>query len=436
MEPRAGTPSSFGLAPPPPATPAVPPACGAAGLVLAEKYALVREIGRGGMGVVWLAERLGWDAPVAVKMMALPDTPIARERFEREVRLAATLRSPHVVQVLDHGVDEQTRSPFLVMELLEGESLAHRQRRLGKLSPGEVLTIVSQLERALTKAHALDIGHRDLKPDNIFLVPNGNEIIVKILDFGVAKSFELGLLDTQAVTVPGNTVGTPWYMSPEQLRGASSDPRGDLWSLAVMVCECLTGHRPFLAPDLAMLTLLLWSEHRPVPSKLGVVPPGFDEWFAKATDRDIDGRFQSAAELLTALRPICQGSSEDIPPLFSTRHALPSASVPPVFNTSVAQLSPRPKGLLLGLLAGLTLGLGAASVYVAQQSVPGRVPATAPMAAAAPPAAPPPIEVAASALPPAAAPVREASGSGSAAPTPSAAPQPERASSTACSSSG
>jgi serine/threonine-protein kinase len=112
------------------------------------------------MGVVWLAERLGWNAPVAVKMMTLPNTPIARARFEREVRLAAKLRSPHVVQVLDHGVDEQTRSPYLVMELLEGESLAHRQRRLGKLSQREVLTMVSQLERALTKAHDLEIGHR------------------------------------------------------------------------------------------------------------------------------------------------------------------------------------------------------------------------------------------------------------------------------------
>ncbi|MEY2935646.1 MAG: hypothetical protein RL033_6395, partial [Pseudomonadota bacterium] len=148
MKPRVNTASPFARLPTTPAAPVVRRAEVAPGLVLAEKYALIREIGRGGMGVVWLAERLGWNAPVAVKMMTLPDTPLARARFEREVRLAATLRSPHVVQVLDHGVDEQTRSPYLVMELLEGESLAHRQRRLGKLSQREVLTMVSQLERA------------------------------------------------------------------------------------------------------------------------------------------------------------------------------------------------------------------------------------------------------------------------------------------------
>jgi serine/threonine-protein kinase len=276
------------------------------------------------------------------------------------VRLAATLRSPHVVQVLDHGVDEQTGSRYLVMELLDGESLAQRQQRLGPLSPADVLSIVAQLERVLTKAHALGIGHRDLKPDNIFLVPNGNEVIVKVLDFGVAKSFELDPLDSQAVTVEGNTVGTPWYMSPEQLRGASTDPRGDLWSLAVIVCECLTGRRPFQASDLAVLTLVVWSEHRPVPSSLGAVPPGFDAWFARATDREIDRRFSSAADLLEALRPICEGESEASPSLVSPSPSSLTPSVAPVSNTGEPLLSRGPKGMLR-LLAGTAIGLGAAA---------------------------------------------------------------------------
>jgi serine/threonine protein kinase len=395
MKPRADTASSIGPAPTTPAAPVLAPAQGAAGVILGGKYSLVREIGRGGMGVVWLAERLGWNAPVAVKMLALADTPLARERFEREVRLAATLRSPHVVQVLDHGVDEQTGSRYLVMELLDGESLAQRQQRLGTLSPAEVLSIVAQLERVLTKAHALGIGHRDLKPDNIFLVPNGNEVIVKVLDFGVAKSFELDPLDSQAVTVEGNTVGTPWYMSPEQLRGASTDPRGDLWSLAVIVCECLTGRRPFQASDLAVLTLVVWSEHRPVPSSLGAVPPGFDAWFARATEREIERRFSSAAELLEALRPICEGASEERPSLASTSHSLPAPSVAPVSNTGEPQLSRRPKGML-GLLAGTAIGLGAAaSAYFWVRP--------------APLAAPPAPGVAMSPLQPAAAPPRSES---------------------------
>src|SRR6185436_4460519 len=147
--------------------PAAPTLAGAPGLVLAGKYELLQEIGRGGMGSVWRANRLEWHAPVAVKLLRLPDAPRASERFLREVRLAAALRSPHVVQVLDHGIDASTGVPFIVMELLEGESLAARLSRLGRLPPTEVLTIVTHLGRALSHAHEAGIVHRDLKPDNV-----------------------------------------------------------------------------------------------------------------------------------------------------------------------------------------------------------------------------------------------------------------------------
>src|SRR5690349_5655173 len=160
-----------------------------AGSILGGKYRLISEIGRGGMGSVWRAEHLAWEAPVALKIMNRDITarPEAVARFEREVRLAAGLRSPHVVQVLDHGLDEATQTPFIAMELLEGESLARRLRRLGPLSPAEMFDIFSQLVRALTRAHAAGIVHRDLKPDNVFLVRNEEEQLAKVLDFGVAK---------------------------------------------------------------------------------------------------------------------------------------------------------------------------------------------------------------------------------------------------------
>jgi serine/threonine-protein kinase len=279
----------------------------APGLVLGEKYRLVLEIGRGGMGSVWRAEHLEWRAPVAVKLMSMSDSPMARERFTREVRLAAALRSPHVVQVLDHGVDAATRLPFIAMELLEGESLAARLRRLRSLPPAEVLTIMTHLARALTRAHELGIVHRDLKPDNVYLVPNGDEVVTKILDFGVAKWFDSAPFGVQLVTAEGSLVGTPWYMSPEQLKGrASLDHRTDLWSLAVMACECLTGERPFSAHDFATLAVLVCGNgERPVPSRIGPVPAGFDAWFAKATARDVSQRFQSAHEQLEALRAVC-----------------------------------------------------------------------------------------------------------------------------------
>jgi serine/threonine protein kinase len=280
------------------------------GTIIGGKYRIVSELGRGGMGSVWRAEHLAWAAPVAIKLMnpEIADQPEARLRFEREVRLAAGLRSPHVVQVLDHGIDEATRQPFIAMELLEGESLDHRLKRLSRLSPPETFHIVSHIVRALSRAHEAGIVHRDLKPDNVFLVRNDEEIIAKILDFGVAKGHGAQLSD--GLTRPGRVLGTPYYMSPEQLRGAEIDQRADLWSLSTIVCECLTGRRPFQASDFAELSLLLLGNvGRPLPSSLGPVPPGFDAWFVHATQPNIAQRFQSARELGQALAPICGGTS-------------------------------------------------------------------------------------------------------------------------------
>jgi hypothetical protein len=276
------------------------------GEVIGGKYRLVAEIGRGGMGSVWRAEHLAWEAPVAIKLMNrdIADQPEARARFEREVRLAAGLRSPHVVQVLDHGVDEATRVPFIAMELLEGESLEQRVKRLGRLSASETFDIISQIVRALSRAHDAGIVHRDLKPENIFLVRNEEEHVAKVLDFGIAKGthrLSLGL------TRPGRILGTPYYMSPEQFRGSQEiDQRSDLWSLSVIACECLTGRRPFEAKDFGELALLLLGgAERPLPSALGPVPPAFDAWFLRATHADLSQRFQSARELGQSLAAVC-----------------------------------------------------------------------------------------------------------------------------------
>jgi serine/threonine protein kinase len=262
------------------------------------------------MGSVWRAEHLGWSAPVAIKLMNLDNAeqPEARARFEREVRLAAGLRSPHVVQVLDHGIDQATNTPFIAMELLEGESLASRLKRLTRLSPAETFHVVSHLVRALSRAHDAGIVHRDLKPDNVFLVRNDEEIVAKVLDFGVAKGSGPQLSD--GLTRPGRVLGTPYYMSPEQLKGSREiDQRADLWSLSAIVCECLTGRRPFQAADFAELALmLLGNTGRPLPSSLGPVPPGFDAWFLRATHPNLDERFQSARELGRSLAPLCGAS--------------------------------------------------------------------------------------------------------------------------------
>ncbi len=263
------------------------------------------------MGSVWRAEHLGWEAPVAVKLMNrdVAELPEARARFEREVRLAAELRSPHVVQVLDHGVDESTRIPFIAMELLEGESLDARLRRRGPLSPAETLEIISQVVRALSRAHEAGVVHRDLKPENIFLVRNEEQSLVKILDFGIAKGSRPNL--AARLTRPGRVLGTPFYMSPEQFRGTGEiDQRADLWSLGAITCECLTGRRPFEAKDLGELALLLLrNTGRPLPSQLGPVPAGFDAWFLRATHPELEQRFQSARQLGNELARVCASSS-------------------------------------------------------------------------------------------------------------------------------
>src|SRR5262249_43204486 len=155
---------------------------------------------------------------------------------------AAQLRSPHVVQILDHGVWEG--SPYIAMELLEGEDLARRLHKRRPLSPRETLTIAAQGGRALTKAHAVGPVHRDLKPANIFLVHDDEREIAKVLDFGVAKVNKDAGLD--GATQTGTVLGTPFYMSPEQARGSKSvDHRSDLWALAVVVYQCLVGKLPF-----------------------------------------------------------------------------------------------------------------------------------------------------------------------------------------------
>ena len=170
------------------------------GYILANKYRLLSLLGRGGMGSVWLAERLEWGSHVAVKLMdrvseARPDVLV---RFQQEARLAANLRSSHVVQVLDDGRDASTGTPFIVMELLVGETLAQRLARVGRLSPAETSRVVTHVARALGLAHELGMVHRDLKPDNIFLVRNDDEETAKVLDFGIAKwQSESFLLDAR-----------------------------------------------------------------------------------------------------------------------------------------------------------------------------------------------------------------------------------------------
>ncbi|MGE5786906.1 MAG: protein kinase domain-containing protein [Myxococcales bacterium] len=276
------------------------------GKILAGRYRLLRKLGQGGMGAVWRAEHITLGTPVAIKLIdaSIADSTDALMRFKREAQSAAELHSTHVVHILDYGVDQLV--PYIAMELLEGESLAVHLARVGRLAPPRVAEILSQVGRALSRAHAAGIVHRDLKPENIFLVSEEDEEIVKVLDFGIAKRVNALSVSGGVKTSTGALLGSPLYMSPEQARGhATVDHRTDIWSLAVIAYQCITGSRPFCADTLGALLFSICSDPMPVPSAVAEVPPGFDAWFARAAARDPAARFSSANEAVAELRRVC-----------------------------------------------------------------------------------------------------------------------------------
>ena len=281
----------------------------APGSMLVGKYRVVRSIGRGGMAQVYEALQLGLGKRVAVKVLnaQYSASPILTERFFREARAASAVKSPYIVDVYDSGrLDDQR--PFIVMELLDGESLYERLARKRRLTPAEVVAIAAHCAKGLAKAHAAGIVHRDLKPENIFLVQSeeGAEV-AKILDFGLAK-FYAATDDDEAVqrlTRDGAVFGTPPYMSPEQVRGqAGVDHRTDLWALGCIVYEALVG-KPVWRTDqgVAMIFAAIASGDLPRPSvEHEELPSSFDRWFRKALARKPEDRFQAASEFSDALR--------------------------------------------------------------------------------------------------------------------------------------
>jgi len=249
------------------------------------------------MGSVWLADHLALKTRVVVKFMnaTVFADPQSRERFSREAIAASQVKSPHVVQTFDHGVTV-AGIPFIVMELLEGEDLAQRIRS-GPVPIPATASIVTQVCRALTRAHTIGIVHRDIKPDNIFLCDvGGDEPFVKLLDFGIAKSVHAA---PTSHTNTGSMMGTPYYMSPEQFAQTKSvDFRSDLWSLGVVVFECLTGVRPFDADTIGGLAIAVHSGPIPAPSQVRHdLSPSIDAWFLRACARDPAARFQNAKAL-------------------------------------------------------------------------------------------------------------------------------------------
>jgi serine/threonine-protein kinase len=272
-----------------------------AGLRVTNNVALVRPLGSGGVGTVWVGQHETLRTEVAVKFVhagIAKQSPVTVARFKREASIAAQIKSPHVVHMLDHGVlDDGT--PFLIMELLEGENLEERLARSRRLSLTETTTLLGQTAKALGKAHELGIVHRDLKPANLFLVDGGYDIFVKVLDFGIAKDFSLDA--SLELTSSGSVAGTPHYMSPEQLVSTKDvNYATDVWAIGVIVYEALTGVLPFdgeSIPDIAQAVFAA----SPVPATQRVsLPPTVDRWFKRCFNHDPALRFESVAEMAEA----------------------------------------------------------------------------------------------------------------------------------------
>jgi formylglycine-generating enzyme required for sulfatase activity/tRNA A-37 threonylcarbamoyl transferase component Bud32 len=289
------------------------------GALFAGDFRIVRALKEGGMGAVYVAEQLSTGAMRALKLMhpQYVQDEAMRRRFEQEARAGARIQSDYVVTVIGAGVDESSGSPWIAMELLEGEDLGDHVDRMDRLPPSEALEILRMFCHAVAAAHDAGIVHRDLKPENVFLAKSrrpGEAFTVKVLDFGIARA-------TADVRATGTAaLGTPLWMAPEQTsRGPKITPATDVWALGLITYYLLTGtwywrtahlDSPSITEFLREMTLepLEPASVRAADLEHGPLPEGFDAWFAQCVNREPAARFPDARAAFTALAPILAGT--------------------------------------------------------------------------------------------------------------------------------
>ncbi len=295
---------------PPPPEPPPPQLSLSPGDIIASKYRVDSILGTGGMGVVWSATHLELDAPVAIKVvredLASNEQVVSRLLFE--ARAAARMRGTHIVRVLDVARLD-TGAPYIVMEQLRGSDLAVLLAERGALSVPEAVRYILQACEGLAEAHELGIIHRDLKPENLFLANTPEGVVIKILDFGISK--EVGSSrragSPSTLTKQGLAVGSPYYMSPEQMRASADlDGRADIWSLGAILFEFVSGRCPFEADTTALLCSKIMLEPAPsLRSFLSAAPEPLDAIVQRCLQKDASARFQTVRELADALRAFC-----------------------------------------------------------------------------------------------------------------------------------
>jgi serine/threonine-protein kinase len=260
----------------------------------------MKRIGAGGRGEVFEAEHLGLRRPVAIKVVSSKTGADAAERLYREALTVARISHPNICAILDMG-QLPDGSPYIVLERLTGETLAERLRRKNKLSPLQVVQLFTQVLSGLQAVHGQSILHRDLKPQNIFLIDRGGcEPLAKVLDFGFAMDVSGQIFSR--MTKPGHACGTPQYMSPEQLQVRSLDAGSDIFSVGIMMYEALCGVHPFLASSVVETAANIVREApRPLSDHNPLVPTELEAIVHRALENDRTRRFATAAEMQRAL---------------------------------------------------------------------------------------------------------------------------------------
>jgi eukaryotic-like serine/threonine-protein kinase len=277
------------------------------GAVLAGKYRVDRVLGQGGMGVVVQATHLQLHQPVAMKFL-LPEVltnPQIVQRFLREAQAAVRLKSEHVARVIDVGMLEEG-APYIVFEYLDGTDLARLPRQT--LTIGQIVDLMLQTCEALAEAHALGIVHRDIKPANLFVThrPGGAQLL-KVLDFGISKAQHAPL--EAKLTATSTVMGTPTYMSPEQMKSARDvDNRSDIWSLGIVLYELLEGAPPFAAESFGSMAVKIVTER--LPPLTGRLPPGLAEVVYRCLEKEPARRFQNVAEIAHVLAPFAHSNAQ------------------------------------------------------------------------------------------------------------------------------
>ncbi len=346
---------------------------------------LLRPLGEGGQATVWVARHIALNIEVAVKFLSeeLDGDPEAEARFRREAAVSARIKSAHVMQIFDHGFTPDG-TPYIVMELHEGETLFERLDR-GPLPLPAIRTIFTQLCKALDSSHRAAIVHRDIKPENIFLANADGGVLVKVFDFGIAKQAQLPKVSR--LTGVGMMIGTPNYMSPEQVMNSREvDHRADLWAAAVVLYEMLTADFPFDGEDVGELcTKLLKGNFEPPSFYRSELAPPVDTWFQRAFNKEPDQRFRNAAEMAHALVRCIPASADELEAELigsSDRWPQPSVEVQPAggATTTLRQRIRMSKGALIAASVVLVALVTGGIIFASGRSPGSKTPAASAVA--------------------------------------------------------